>query len=302
MHSVRVGYIPEHFSAPLLFAQTLGFFAQRGVTAKLVPFPSGSGHLIQALDAGELDLALGLTEAFVRGIADTPAGAAPRYQIAGTYVRSPLNWAVSVGAASPLEHVDQLDGGRVGVSRVGSGSYVMSYVLALQRGFRRPFAAHPVCHTFAGLRAAVNDGAADAFLWEHFTSKRYHDAGEIRLLGNIPTPWPSWVLVKHTALEPAALAAFAAALDDGIAHFEAHPEAAVALITQHFDYSAEDAAAWRTTVRFHRPCCTLHDRTAVVDATLAVLQAAGVLRHAADPELVQRNVERGLYAAPAGEI
>lgn len=32
-------------------------------------------------------------------------------------------------------------------------------------------------------------------MWEHFTSKRYYDNGEIKRVGEIYTPWPSWHIV-----------------------------------------------------------------------------------------------------------
>ena len=81
----------------------------------------------------------------------------------------------------------------VGVSRIGSGSYVMSYVLADQQGWlaspeKSPYRKFHVLQTFDRLRAAVNAGSADFFMWEHFTSKRYYDAGEIRRLGVLDAP------------------------------------------------------------------------------------------------------------------
>ena len=61
-----------------------------------------------------------------------------------------------------------------------SGSYVMGFVLADTHGWLNaqaqsagdaaPFDIVPL-QTFAKLREAVNDGIADFFMWEHFTSK-----------------------------------------------------------------------------------------------------------------------------------
>ena len=73
-----------------------------------------------------------------------------------------------------------------------SGSHVMGFVLADARSWLRtpgelPFEVIPL-QTFANLRNAVNDGSADFFLWEHFTSKRYYDNGSIKRIGEIYTP------------------------------------------------------------------------------------------------------------------
>ena len=82
---LRIGFVPEHFSTPIHFAQK-----HFGLSATLKPFPSGSGHMITALRAGEVDVCIGLTEAWVAGLGkeDTPGDGG--YRIVGTYVETPL--------------------------------------------------------------------------------------------------------------------------------------------------------------------------------------------------------------------
>jgi ABC-type nitrate/sulfonate/bicarbonate transport system substrate-binding protein len=46
---LRIGYVPEHFSTPLFFAKEQGYYKDHGLDLEFVPFPSGSGHLIQSL-------------------------------------------------------------------------------------------------------------------------------------------------------------------------------------------------------------------------------------------------------------
>src|SRR5690606_18446254 len=109
-----------------------------------------------------------------------------------------LGWAISTGKDRPeVSSVESLKGGKIGVSRIGSGSYVMGYVLADQQGWLNPSNSEPfsdtvVLNNFQNLRDGVNDGRADFFMWEHFTSKKYYDSGEIRRVGEIYTPWSSW--------------------------------------------------------------------------------------------------------------
>lgn len=186
--------------------------------------------------------------------------------------------------------MDSLKGGKIGVSRIGSGSYVMGHVLADQRGWlssssasasaSSPYADTVVLSTFANLRRAVNDGEADFFMWEHFTSKRYYDSGEIRKVGEIYTPWSSWKIVASTRLTSgpsldARLADLSGKLDSGIRHFNENHEEAVRYISTELDYSEEDAREWLKTVQF--PEHTAGVDPAVVKKTVQVLQKAGVL-------------------------
>lgn len=82
---LRVGFVPEHFSTPLHFAAK-----HFGLTAKLIPFPSGTGHMITSLRAGEIDVGIGLTEGWVAGLGKADIEGDGGYRIAGTYVETPL--------------------------------------------------------------------------------------------------------------------------------------------------------------------------------------------------------------------
>lgn len=77
-----------------------------------------------------------------------------------------------------------LRNGTIGISRIGSGSHIIPYVLAEQEGWLEdsnnsnsnsgnldaPF-EFKVLNTFKHMRDSVNDGSSDAFLWERFTTK-----------------------------------------------------------------------------------------------------------------------------------
>ncbi|KAK3291789.1 uncharacterized protein B0H64DRAFT_348065 [Chaetomium fimeti] len=290
---LRVGYVPEHFSTPLHFARK-----HYGLDAELIAFPSGTGHMITALRAGEIDVGIGLTEGWVAGLGKAQQqqeGAGDGgFRIVGTYVETPLCWAISTGANRPeISSVDSLQGSKIGVSRIGSGSYVMGYVLADERGWlvptagagtgreqASPYAETVVLDTFAKLRAAVNSGEADFFMWEHFTSKKYFDSGEIRRVGEIYTPWSSWKIVASTGLDGREDGArrvedLMERLNQGIAHFNANQEEAVAYISTELDYSEEDAREWLKTVRF--PERTQGVDPEVIVSTIDVLCKAGVL-------------------------
>jgi ABC-type nitrate/sulfonate/bicarbonate transport system substrate-binding protein len=262
-NSLRIGFVPgnaqliycvepfslwtEHFSTPLQFAQKY-----YGLEAELIPYPSGTGHMIQSLHSAEIDIGIGLTEAWVAGIAKSQGK--PAYKIVGSFVRSPLCWAISTGMLRDINRVQQLRGGKIGVSRIGSGSYVMPFVLADGLGWldentgKSPFEFVPL-QTFEKLRAGVNDGTVDAFMWEHFTSKRYYDSKEIKHIGEIYTPWASWKIVARKA-EDKKLSTLFESMNKGIKHFRENQDEAIEYISGNLDYSAEDAREWLKTVEF----------------------------------------------------
>lgn len=205
-------------------------------------------------------------------------------------------WAISSGFdRTDITSVDSLRGSKIGVSRIGSGSFVMGFVLADQQGWltadattdaagesKPPFANTVILNTFENLRKAVNSGAADFFMWEHFTSKKYYDNQEIKRVGEIYTPWSSWKIVASTAVvsgdekdKEARLQDLFAKLDQGVAHFNANPEESVQYISTALDYTEADAREWLKTVRF--PTSTSGVSLETIDNCIGILQKAGVL-------------------------
>jgi drug/metabolite transporter superfamily protein YnfA len=74
-------------------------------------------------ESQRLDVAIGLTEGFVADLGKSRAAGESEsaYGLVGTYVESPLRWAISTGKErEDVRDVEGLKGSRVGVSRVGS--------------------------------------------------------------------------------------------------------------------------------------------------------------------------------------
>ncbi|PVH84687.1 uracil-DNA glycosylase-like protein, partial [Cadophora sp. DSE1049] len=274
--ALRIGFVPEHFSTPLHYAKK--YF---GLNAELIPFPSGTGHMITSLRSGEIDVGIGLTEGWVAGLGKEDVEGDGGYRIVGTYVETPLCWAISTGAKRQINSVAELKNGKIGVSRIGSGSYVMGFVLADQNNWLSPSSPNPFevipLQTFEKLRNGVNDSTADFFMWEHFTSKRYYDNGEIKRIGEIYTPWPSWKIVAATGIEKgdSRLEALFEKLDQGVKHFEENQEESVKYISTELDYSLEDAREWLKTVEFTKR--TKGVDLGVIRKTVEILKKAGVL-------------------------
>ncbi|CUS10567.1 unnamed protein product [Tuber aestivum] len=272
---LTIKQLTEHFSTPLHFAEAHGFFTSRSLSITLIPFPSGTGHMVKSLSSGEISIAIGLTEGWISAIANGNSN----FKIAGKYVATPLCWAISTGTQQGVDHVEKLAGGKLGVSRIGSGSYVMGFVLAQANGWlkegKEPF-EFVVLDDFKGLRDGVNSGKADGFMWEYYTSKRYYDSNEIKNVGEIYTPWPSWHIVSSNNLPPAAVGPFLEAVNEGIAYFNTHKDEAVGYISTHLDYSKEDAQEWLGTVEFASDVRKVDEKD--INETLKVLREAGVVR------------------------
>lgn len=162
----------------------------------------------------------------------------------------------------------------------------MSFVLADQQGWLQsssgqkpaaPFTFHPL-QNFANLRKGVNDKTVDFFMWEHFTSKRYYDNGEIKRIGEIYTPWPSWTIVMRdhcAAVEDGRLKLMQEKLNQGVKYFEENQEEAVKYISTELDYSEEDAREWLKTVRFTKS--TFGTEEKMLDRVCDLLARAGVV-------------------------
>jgi ABC-type nitrate/sulfonate/bicarbonate transport system substrate-binding protein len=61
-----------------------------------------------------VDVAIGLTEGWVAGIARGEP-----VRIIGSYVKSPLRWAISTGPESRYNSIKDLKNSAIGISRIG---------------------------------------------------------------------------------------------------------------------------------------------------------------------------------------
>lgn len=74
--------------------------------------------MIQSLQSNEIDIGIGLTEGWIGGLGKQ--GDKAGYKLVGTYVESPLRWAISTGARrNDVTEAEGLNGTKVGVSRIG---------------------------------------------------------------------------------------------------------------------------------------------------------------------------------------
>lgn len=163
----------------------------------------------------------------------------------------------------------------------------MGFVLAETFGWLKysgepPFSVVPL-QTFAKLREAVNDGTVDFFMWEHFTSKRYYDKGEIKKIGEIYTPWSSWKIVARNDREVGErLPEVFEKLNQGVEYFLCHQEEVLTYISSELDYSRDDAREWLKTVRFSADVKGVREET--ITKAISTLRKAGAIGHNKDFE------------------
>ncbi|KAJ5451612.1 hypothetical protein N7491_000794 [Penicillium cf. griseofulvum] len=257
--TIRIGYVPEHYLTPLHLALRSPAISSLPFKLALTSFPSGTGHMITSLRSNEIDLAIGLTEGWVAGLAGKQQASQSSdggYKVIGHWVDNPLRWAIVTGRnRDEINGVSDLKDKRVGVSRLGSGSHIMSFVLAQQQGWKPDSLTTVPLGPFGPLRDGVSgldeskgqtaNPSAEFFMWEEFTTKPYfHATSEkpnppLKKIGEIFTPWPSWMIVASTAVFPnpeqdRRLESLFQAFDQGIRDFEADTAQVVKLFGDWF--------------------------------------------------------------------
>ncbi len=189
LSKVRITGVPEHFNLPWHLAIEEGAFEDRGIDLVWTDTPEGTGKMSKMLREGDTDLAIILTEGLVKAIGDGLDAV-----ICQEYIASPLLWGIHVAHGSAYTEISELQGKVAAVSRFGSGSHLMAYVHAEQTGWNKDQLLFEVVHTLQGAVKALEEGVADYFMWEKFTTQPLVDEGVFRRLDVCPTPWPCFVI------------------------------------------------------------------------------------------------------------
>ena len=146
--------------------------------------------MCKALRNGEIDLAVILTEGIIRDIVKGNPS-----KIVQIFVASPLLWGIHVAENSNFSSVEELKGTHAAISRFGSGSHLMAYVNAEVMGWDTEQDLNfTVVNNLTGALEGLPRGEGDYFMWEKFTTKPYVDNGPLRRIGEVPTPWPCFVI------------------------------------------------------------------------------------------------------------
>ena len=187
----KVGGVPEHFNFPWRLAIEEGLFREQGVSIHWSDMSGGTGQMIKGLQSGSIDVAIVLTEGITRAILKGLDA-----KILRVFVASPLCWGIHVPYHSGFENVNQLEGKTFAISREASGSHLMSYVLGHKAGWKKGLNFNVVGDIYGGLWALENN-EADAFLWEKYTTNPYVGQKKCRRIGEVVTPWSSFVIAAR---------------------------------------------------------------------------------------------------------
>jgi len=198
MTNFLIGGVPEHFNLPWYIALRDKVFQTEGINLRWKDYAGGTGEMNQALRNKEIDMAVILTEGIIRDIIQGNPS-----KIVQVFVESPLIWGIHVAADSEYSEIPDLKGTAAAISRYGSGSHLMAYVNAenhewdLQKDLN-----FKEIKDLEGALDGLPKGRGDYFMWEKFMTKPHVDNGTFRLIGETPTPWPSFVIaVRDDVLE-----------------------------------------------------------------------------------------------------
>jgi ABC-type nitrate/sulfonate/bicarbonate transport system substrate-binding protein len=195
MKRLKIGGVPEHFNLPWRLAIEEGKFKAAGIELHWSDMTGGTGQMIKGLQAGTLDIAVLLTEGITRAILKGLDA-----KIIAVYVKTPLIWGVHVPINQGINQLDDLDASTFAISREGSGSHLMSYVLAKQRGWDPTALSFNVVGDVYGGLWALNNDEAQGFLWEKYTTQPFVDQGKCNRIGEVLTPWPCFVIAVRTEI------------------------------------------------------------------------------------------------------
>lgn len=189
MKTIKIAGVPEHFNLPWHLCIEEGQFEAVGIDLQWTDVPEGTGKMCQMLRDGETDIAVLLTEGIVKDIvAGNPS------LIVQVYVQSPLIWGIHVAANSKYKKNSDLENKKVAVSRMGSGSHLMSIVNAQNQNWDTDKLHFEIVNSLVGAVAALSDGTADYFMWERFMTQPLVDQHVFRRIADCPSPWPCFVI------------------------------------------------------------------------------------------------------------
>lgn len=197
MKTIKIAGVPEHFNLPWHLCIENGEFEEVGINLEWTDVPEGTGKMSQMLRDGETDMAVILTEGIVKDI-----NTGNDCKIVQVYVQSPLIWGIHVDANSTYKELDDLKDKKIAISRMGSGSHLMSIVNAQNQNWDTSTLQFEIVNTIDGAVESLSSGKADYFMWERFMTKPLVDNGTFRRIADCPTPWPCFVIaVRNEVLE-----------------------------------------------------------------------------------------------------
>ena len=270
LKKVRVGGVPEHFNLPWLLAIEEAAFADLGVEVEWIDFPGGTGAIMAALESGEVDMATPLTEGAVTAIANGNAS-----ELVSIWVDSPLLWGVHVAGQSNADDIADVEGQRFAISRFGSGSELMSRVMAQDNDWTLTDESWVPVGNLDGALAALPSGEAEVFLWNMSMTQPHVTDGTFKRIGVMPTPWPSFAVVASSTFlsEQPGLAASISEVARARANALELDESLGQFVVERYDLELDSALDWVAQVDWTRPDAPIEQT--MIDAVTERMKSVG---------------------------
>jgi sulfonate transport system substrate-binding protein len=192
---LKIGGVPEHFNLPWRLAIEEGKFRDVGLNLHWSDMSGGTGQMLRGLETGSIDIAVLLTEGITKSILE-----GLNAKILQVYVVSPLSWGVHIPVTQNIDSTDQITDTTFAISRYGSGSHLMSYVMADQHGWSPDKLKFNVVGDIYGGLWSLENKEANVFLWEKYTTFPYVEQGKCKYIGDVVTPWPCFVIAVRNEI------------------------------------------------------------------------------------------------------
>lgn len=194
MKTIRITGVPEHFNYPFRIMADSQPFREKGILINWLEESRGSGKMAQMLQEGETDIALLLTESFLKEVSHGHA-----LKLLGYHVKSPLIWGIHSGSSGQIQCLNDLSHLKFLISRHGSGSELMTKVLAQRENWSQKQMHYQVVQNLEGALQYFSKNPDCLFLWEKFTTMPFVEQGLLNRISEIPSPWPSFVMVTQAS-------------------------------------------------------------------------------------------------------
>lgn len=278
MEKITIIGVPEHFNYPWIKVVESQPFIQEGIELEWINEPRGSGAMNKALRSGETDIAVVLTESFIKDKIEGNPGL-----IIGLHVASPLIWGIHINANSLVETIDQLENQHFVISRYGSGSHLMAFVLAKRENWNSQNLTFEVVGDLDGAKKALSGKDTKIFLWEKYTTKPLVDSGVFKRIGEVPTPWPCFSIIAH----PSALEKYQTIIQKlrGLVYNKSAElltkESYSTQLSNYYKIQEEDIKSWLDQTHW-----STHNSISIkmLDETMGVLLELGLVEKLIDPE------------------
>jgi ABC-type nitrate/sulfonate/bicarbonate transport system substrate-binding protein len=193
MKQIKIAGVPEHFNLPWHLCIENKEFQEVGIDLQWIDVPEGTGKICQMLRDGSTDIAIILTEGILKDLSQVNHST-----ILQMYVESPLLWGIHVDYKSNYHKIEDLKNTKAAISRLGSGSHLMSYVNAQNQGWDLTELEFEIVNTFQGGIDSLLAKTSDYFMWEQFMTQPKVDDQTLRKVATCPTPWPCFVIAVRT--------------------------------------------------------------------------------------------------------